>query len=126
MIDGIVNRSGLAEIALIVRGSRGQQLVTRAIIDTGFTGDLTLTKSDIELLGLASGGTRRGELADGTLVVFTVHQAVVRWHDREQEVTVLESNSDSLVGMSLLQGCRLTIDVIPDGKVAVVPLSASP
>ena len=124
MIVGRVNDVGLAEIELLVRGPSGRNLLVTALIDTGFTGDLTLSRGDIDVLLLDVVGTRRGELANGEFVLFTVYRAIANWHGLDQEIAVVESNSDSLVGMSLLQGSRLTIDVTSEGKVSVVPLSS--
>jgi predicted aspartyl protease len=85
MIVGRVNDVGLAEIELLIRGHSGRNLLVKALIDTGFTGDLTLSRGDIEVLLLDVVGTRRGELANGEFVLFTVYRAIANWHGLDQE-----------------------------------------
>ena len=43
----------------------------------------------------------------------------VVWHGEEREVTALESDAGPLVGMSLLYGSRVILDVINDGDVSM-------
>jgi predicted aspartyl protease len=53
MITGMVNANREATIRLVVSGPSGQQQEIEAIIDTGFTGFLTLPPALIQALGLA-------------------------------------------------------------------------
>ena len=52
MITGVVNSNREAIIRLVVAGPRGQQQDIEAIIDTGFTGFLTLPPALVAALGL--------------------------------------------------------------------------
>ena len=52
MITGVVNANCEATIRLMVHGSNGQEQEIEAIIDTGFTGFLTLYPSLIAWLRL--------------------------------------------------------------------------
>ncbi len=122
MIEGVVNQSSQAIVVIEVCGPGGQSRQNPSVIDTGFTGDLTLSRAAIRSLGLTSAGTRTGELADGRVVVFTMYKAQVKWHAGLLDVGILQSDSDSLLGMGLLSGSRLTIDMITSGKVTIKPL----
>lgn len=53
MITGVVNVDCEATIRLVVRGPNGQQCEVEAVIDTGFSGFLTLPTTIITSLGLA-------------------------------------------------------------------------
>ncbi len=62
-------------------------------------------------------------LGDGHVVVLDVYMGVVLWHDREQEVMVLQADGGPLVGRSLLYGSRLTLNVQEEGVVTIQDLS---
>jgi predicted aspartyl protease len=48
MITGVVNANREATMRLVVTGPDGQQVDTEAIIDTGFTGFLTLPPASMQ------------------------------------------------------------------------------
>ena len=89
------------------------------ILDTGFTGYLTLPTESIQQLGLLSVGQRAFELANGEFFEFEAYLAVVTWHGRLSDALVLKSDSAPPLGMALLWGSRVTIDAIPDGAVTM-------
>jgi predicted aspartyl protease len=53
MITGVVTANHEATIPLVVHGVHGQQETIEAVIDTGFTGSLTLPPMLITALGLS-------------------------------------------------------------------------
>jgi predicted aspartyl protease len=71
MIEGTVrvdSQGGLeAAIPLVVRGIMGQETSVEAIVDTGYTGELSLRASDVTALGLLQSGEAETTLADGTV-----------------------------------------------------------
>ena len=79
MILGVVNANREATIRLVVQGPDGQTHEIEAVIDTGFTGFLTLPPSLIDLLGLAWRGQAQAILGDGSLHQFNVYAAIVMW-----------------------------------------------
>nr|MBC8228759.1 clan AA aspartic protease [bacterium] len=48
-----------------------------------------------------------------------VYLAKVLWHNQEREVLVLQADGGPLVGMSLLYGSRVTLDVVDGGDVII-------
>jgi clan AA aspartic protease len=118
MIGGIVQRREPL-IRLTVRGFRGRQQVIEAVVDTGFTGWLTLPPAVIGALNLRWRSSGRGTLADGSVSVFDVYQAKVVWDGRVRSVFVDEFDATPLVGMALLRGCELKIQVWSRGKVTI-------
>jgi len=122
MITGIV-RAGEARIRLKVRGSRGREQEVEAVVDTGFTGDLTLPPSVIVALGLRWQSLDRGTLADGSECLFDVFEAKVVWDRRTRRILVNEADADPLVGMALLSGYELNVEVRHRGKVTIQRLS---
>ena len=122
MITGVVNANQEATISLIVGGSNGRQQKFEAIIDTGFTGFLTLSPALIQALGLAWLCRQPGVLADGSVEVFDVYIATVTWDGQPRTVEVEAANAEPLVGMSLLDRHSLQIDVLTGGAVNIAAL----
>ena len=89
------------------------------VLDTGFTGYLTLPPGSIRQLQLQVVGQRTFELANGDLFDFQVYIASVSWHGRPSDVLVLESDSAPLLGMTLLWGSRVTVDAYAGGQVTI-------
>lgn len=61
-------------------------------------------------------------LADGSPGVFMVHEVAVHWHGALLHVQALEIDGGALLGMGLLHGSRLTMDVLEDGPVHIEPI----
>ena len=55
-------------------------------------------------------------------MLLNVYMARVVWHGRERDVLVSEVEGEPLVGISLLYGSRLTVDVIEGGSAAIEEL----
>jgi clan AA aspartic protease len=103
MIVGIV-RGREALVRLTIRGFRGRQQEVEAVVDSGYTGWLTLPPIAIAALNLRWQTSGRGLLADGSVSVFDVYQAKVVWDGRLRRVFVAEFDATPLVGMALLRG----------------------
>ena len=121
MIRGKITADKEAVVELEVFGLTRRKKIA-VVADTGFTGHLLLPNDFINSLGLRRAGHRYGILGDGNIVAFQLYRAKVLWHGEEREVPVLGVRSGSLVGMSLLHGSRLTLDVVPDGDVTITLL----
>jgi len=122
MITGVVNTNREATIRLVVVGPHGQQQDIEAIIDTGFTGFLTLPSALTAALGLSWLSRQPGILADGSVDIFDVYAATVMWDGRSRVVEVEAADTEPLVGMSLLTRYSLRIDVLSGGIVTITAL----
>jgi clan AA aspartic protease len=125
MITGKVTAELEGTIELEVNDSSDSLQQVEAVIDTGFNGYLTLPNHVIGLLNLPTAGNRIATLGDGSAVIFDAFLATVSWHGRDREVLVLGAEGGAVVGMSLLQGSRLSMEVVEDGDVAIEELSSS-
>jgi clan AA aspartic protease len=121
MIIGVV-QSGEARIRLKVIGQRGREQEVEAVVDTGYTAALTLPAALISALGLRWQTVDRATLADGSECMFDVYEAKVVWDGKVRAILVDEADTDPLVGMRLLKGHELNMQVRYRGKVTIKPL----
>lgn len=118
MIVGIV-QAREARIRLSIRGFRGLQREIEAVVDTGYTGWLTLPPPVIAALHLHWRTFGRGVLVDGRVSYFDVYQAKVEWDGRVRPVFVDEFDATPLVGMALLRSYELKMPVRARGQVTI-------
>ena len=90
-----------------------------AVIDTGYSEFLTLPPAIVAELSLPFTGLMRASLADGSDVPFNLYAVTVQWDGTPIDVNAYESNSIPLVGMALLRGHNLYIDVERGGRVVI-------
>ena len=119
MITGHVTSSREAIIRIAVRGAGAREETIDAIIDTGFDGFLTFSASFVSDRALPFAGATRAALGDGSEVSLDAFEAVVFWDSDERRVVTLETGSQALVGMAMLSGYRVELDVVEDGRVAI-------
>lgn len=123
MIIGSVNSRREAIIQLAILGENNQRQGVKAIIDTGYTGFLTLPSATITTLGLTWFMQEEGFLGDGSICMFNVFEASVIWDGQVRAIEVNDSETDPLVGMALLEGYELNIQGNPGGVVTIKALS---
>ena len=82
MIAAVVNGGREAIIRLPVRGFDRRQHVVEAIIDTGFTGFLTLPTSLIDELRLPGIARMGALLASGREVLLDLYEVAIEWDGR--------------------------------------------
>jgi clan AA aspartic protease len=117
MITGTVNADFEAIIALSVCSSNGTVYTQDAIIDTGFNGWLSLPPDLIAQLNLRWKRRGRAILGDGSECIFDVYKAVVIWDRSYLTIPIDEADSEPLMGMSLMEGYQLMVQVFEGGNV---------
>ncbi len=122
MMTGVVNADLEPLLRLTVRDAGGQPHEVELVIDTGFNGFLTLPPALVAALGLPWLCRQQGQLADGSILVFDVYVATVDWHGQPRSVEVEAADAQPLLGMALLQGSELRIEVVPAGPVTITRL----
>lgn len=118
MISGVV-KSDEGRIRLKVKGLRGREQEVEAVIDTGYTASLTLPPAIVAALGLRWQSVDCFTLADGSECIFDVYEAKVVWDGKSRTILVDAADADPLVGMALLSGYELKMQVRPHGKVTI-------
>jgi clan AA aspartic protease len=121
LILGQVNPRLEAVIPVLVRDAAGRPLTQDAVIDTGFSGYLTLPLAAITTLQLPFLSARVYSLGNNATANFDIYKATLFWDGQDRDIQVLASEAHPLVGMSLLKGFRITIDAVDGGDVHIEP-----
>ncbi len=108
-----------AVIRLQVTGSSGQVLNIEAILDTGFTGYLTLPSAIIASLGLPWLSQGQATMANGCLETFDIYAGEVMWDGTALRIATEEADTQPLVGMSLIYGYSLAMDAVDGGSIVL-------
>ncbi|NCS22686.1 MAG: clan AA aspartic protease [Microcystis aeruginosa G11-06] len=111
MIAGIVNADFEAIISLSICDSEGNIYAQDAIVDTGFNGWLSLPPDLIDQLNLK--WKRRGRAILGEI-----------WDGDYLTIPIDEADSEPLVGMLLMEGYQLTVQVFEEGRVEIRKVTA--
>jgi len=118
MMQGYINRNYEAVISLVIKNGNAMKYI-QPVIDTGFTGFLSLPLSIITELDLAWKYRDRGTLGDGSETVFDIYECSVIWDGEYREIEVNQAETEPLLGMMMLRGYRLQIDNIEGGLVTI-------
>lgn len=119
---GEVNARSEAVLRLRLRGPSGTVAEVDAVIDTGYTGTLTLPTPVAESLGLTRGVGGQAVLADGTSRRFDTFATEVEWGGRWRGVEAYALGNEVLIGMRFSAGHGLRVGVVDRGTVEVTAL----
>lgn len=122
MIRGAVNARHEAVLPLRIRGPGGNEFDLDAVIDTAFTGFLTLPPAIVAALGLSNPSEIETALGDGTILRLNAYDAEVEWDGSWRTVTVTEIDTNPLLGVKLLIGHEVFIEFVPGGVVDVTAI----
>ena len=121
-IRGKVDSRRQARIEVEVRGSGGSFQTIETVVDTGFTGHLTLPAETIGRLGLRRGLRTTVTLGTGIRERVNTYRGDILWHGQTYPILILESRGTPLLGMELLEGSLLTIQAKTNGDVLIEKL----
>jgi clan AA aspartic protease len=124
MISGRVNSDIEAIIELSVVGPEGETETVEAVVDTGFSGSLTLPTSAVKSLQLVWLGREPAQLADGSTEFFDVFAAKVNWDGTVRRIEIQATEAQPLIGMSLLHRHSLKMDIVNEGLVEIHPMAS--
>lgn len=119
VIEGVVNAAYEAVIPLMVQGPAGQVQDIEAVVDTGFTGFLSLPSGMVVDLGLPFLNASQATLADGSEVTLSVYRAAVLWDGEPRYIRAYAAAAAPLAGMRLLDNRDLSIQVRDGGRVVI-------
>ena len=116
---GRVNSRLEATLQVELGSPNGQLQLVTLVIDTGFNGHLALPEALVASLGLPLLAAADATLADGREVPVSLFAGVVSWDGVRRDVIAVQTEGGMLLGMALLEGSRLRIDVASGGEVLV-------
>lgn len=125
MITGTVNSHREPVIRVFLQGPQGREREAEVLVDTGFSGALLLPLDLIAELRLPSVGSLPAVLGDGSTSRLKLYKGTILWEGRLRRILVGATTSVPLLGMELLYGSELTIEVVEGGGVVIreLPLS---
>jgi clan AA aspartic protease len=121
MMQGYVNTGYEAVISLVVKHNNRLKSIN-AVIDTGFTGFLSLPQSIIDELELPWSYSDFATLGGGSETLFDVHDTTIIWDGQFREIEINSADTDPLLGMKMLRGFRLQVDTVQGGIVTIEAL----
>jgi clan AA aspartic protease len=119
MILGVVSASLEARVPLFLEDVSGQTHRLEAVLDTGFSGFLSLSPALISMLGWTWLRFVRMILGDGTEQTFHVFNASIIWDGQSRLVRAYAIDGEPLIGMKLLAGHDVHIRVNDGGLVRI-------
>ena len=110
-----------AVVRVYVEGPNLASWLCHATVDTGFSEHMTLPGDVIDYLGLQSAGFTEARMANDQVQRFDLFHAEAIFGGRIQNILVHRTESESLIGMSLLSGGVIKIDARLGGAVEIEP-----
>jgi clan AA aspartic protease len=121
VIIGRVTERDEASVPLILLDEYDLPVKVDVLVDTGFTGYLALSNDVVQQLQLPQVDEEEVDLADSSTTVLALYKVTVMWHDEPNTLTAYAVAGRSLIGMKLLRGSLVTLEVIEDGTVMIEP-----
>lgn len=94
------------------------------VVDTGFSGFLTLPVLAVQSLGLQFRDQTDAHLADGSNLIVDRYRASIVWNGELKQASVLATGDRPLLGTALLRGMELHAQFVEGGRVEIVPCQA--
>ena len=94
-------------------------LLLEFVVDTGFTGELTLPPAAVAALALPFVYDQAITLANDSDIEIPVHQATILWQESKRLVHVFATGNRPLLGTALLAGYELLAQFADNGLVTI-------
>lgn len=121
-MKGYVIESKEVIVPLILFGEDETSFEIDAALDTGANCELTLPPEALEVLNAEFLRDDQAAVAGDEIIECRVFAVTILWTAGQRTIEAFELDSIPLVGMKLLEGHRLTIDVVDGGTVSILPL----
>ena len=111
-MNGLVDEQGRALLGVEVSSQATSSPASVEVwIDTGFTGDLVLSKTVIEKLSLTRSGSVDAILADGSQIALDTYTCYVNWFGSQRRLEVVANDGDCpLLGVGMLLDLELRVN----------------
>ena len=108
-----------ALVPITFRFSDKPDIAIEFVVDTGYTGYLTLPAAAVAAVGLPFEYDLPANLADDSEVLVPVHSATILWNGGEQTARVLALGKRPLLGTAMLDGYELVVQFADSGLVTI-------
>ena len=125
MIVGSIDGNGDLTIPIRVLDANGHVHRIVAVVDTGFNRHITLLPRQIRDLGLWPLQPVDMAVANDAIIRVNAYSGIVLWQGNRHSVEVIEAEGTPTVGLSLLWGNLLTVEITEHGAVTISPLPSS-
>jgi predicted aspartyl protease len=115
-------RDGFPRISLNFPLVDGGARAIEFIVDSGFEGDFSLPPDLLSGLDAAYAGEYPIALADLTYRTRPLYQTLVIWQGEERVTEVIAMDGNPLIGLGILQGNSVYMEITHGGRVEVEPL----
>ena len=95
-----------------------------ALLDSGFTGAVSLPQRVVKDLKLKWSGEHSVTLADASEVSVDLYEGIVDFAGRQYRCAILSTGDVPTVGMHLMQQARICFEAVPGGDVSLEPLGS--
>ena len=119
MIRGAFNESFQPMVAVEISDGDGEYHPVEALMDTGFSGHLTLPPDEVARLGLAYVDRTPLTLAGDQQLHASVYEGLVRWLGQPARAYVIAMDGPPLLGMSMLANSKITILAQTGGEILI-------
>ena len=108
----------------IESGAVEVRMEVEALLDSGFTGAVSVPLRVVEQLKLEWSGEHSVILGDASEVGVDLYEGMVYFAGRRYRCAVLATGDIPTVGMHLMQGLKVCFEATADGEIEIVPLNA--
>ena len=119
MIRGALTDRLQPMVVVEISNGDGRFQTVEALLDTGFSGHLTLPPQAVADLGLERMSRTPMILADGQEIQASVYGGSAIWFGEARRIYVLAMDGQPLLGMSLLADSKITIRAQAGGEVLI-------
>lgn len=119
MVIGFVNSHLEVIVPLVIADADGQEHKIECQLATGFLGDLFMPPTQVDALKLPQTGTGQVGYPPGSPAEAPVHQAHVLWCGQKHTISVFAYGQHPVLGLGLLQGYRLNLQMTEGQQVIV-------
>lgn len=123
MIFGTVNARLESVIPVTVFASGGPPREVQAVVDTGYSGVLSLPPEIVENLQLMFDRPGKAVLANGVEHECRVYWGFVNWHGQQWFKPIHCIPGTPLIGTAFLRGSQFSAEFLPGGQVHVERLT---
>jgi clan AA aspartic protease len=122
LISGKVGTNLDAAVILSVIATDGTRHAVEFVIDTGYTGAITLPRDIIQFLGLRFVEKGWAVMANGSIEFVDRFETFLEWDGREVRAAVESVDTAPLLGVELLNGHELRVRFVQNGDVSISPI----